>query len=99
VCSAPRLHSGKGIYVDQRLRADCFDRYDSATQSCGAGSEIGLRDLPTGFSFAEPGDTLILRAGSYGQVAPRLSGAAGKPITVRAYEPERVMMSTVARLA
>jgi hypothetical protein len=86
----------KSIYVDQTLESDCSGRYDPSAHArrCGSGSEEAVRDLATGLASAQPGDTLILRAGGYGQVAPHGSGAPGRPITIRSYEHETARIAT-----
>ena len=48
-----------------------------------------MKDLAAGLSAAQAGDTVILRAGSYWQIAPLVSGAAGRPVTIRSYEGEK----------
>ncbi len=53
-----------------------------------------MRDLAAGLFAAQAGDTVILRAGSYGQIAPPVSGAAGRPVTIRSYEGERPTVAT-----
>jgi hypothetical protein len=80
----------KSIYVDQTLESDCSGRYDPSAPArrCGPGSEEGVRDLATGLASMRPGDTLILRAGVYGQIRPHVSGAPGQPITIRSHEHE-----------
>ncbi|MCP4903248.1 MAG: hypothetical protein GY906_40315 [bacterium] len=76
------------IYVDLSLPSDCPTTYDVATRSCGTGSSIGYASLGSGLSAADPGDTVFLRQGEYGQVAPPSSGSAGNPITIQAYPGE-----------
>ena len=48
-----------------------------------------MKGLAAGLFAAQPGDIVILRGGSYGPIEPPVSGAAGRPITIRSYEGEK----------
>lgn len=76
------------IHVDLTIGSDCLTTYDPATRSCSGGSSAGYRTLSAGLGAATPGDTVLLRAGTYGQLAPSVSGTAGQPITIKNYTGE-----------
>ena len=82
------------IYVDQSLRSNCAGRYSSVDRRCDSGSETAVKDLSAGLSASQPGDTVILRAGFYGQIAPSVSGVAGRPVTIKSYEGEKPTVET-----
>jgi hypothetical protein len=83
----------KTIYIDQSLWFDCFGSYDPIKRRCGYGSETALKDLSIGLSTAQPGDTIILRAGSYRPITITVSGTLNRPIQIKSYENEQPTVS------
>ena len=79
-------------YVDQGIAADCSD-YQSSSRSCGTGSEVAYKSLDSGLVVLAAGDTLYLRAGSFGQINPPRSGSEGQPISIRAMTGELVTIT------
>ena len=75
-------------YVDPSLSVDCPSSYDPLTRSCGPGSETAFASLPSAWSSIGPGDSLVLRGGSYGQLAPPVSGTPAQPIRIASYPGE-----------
>ena len=73
------------------------DTYYVATN--GADTNPGTREQPfrtiqKAATVACPGDTVLIRAGTYREtVSPQRSGEAGRPITFRNYEREAVVVS------
>lgn len=83
------------LYVDPDLGSARSGRYDPAARRCGSGSETAMKDLATGLSVLQPGDTIILRAGSYGgTIVPPTSGIDGRPVTIKAYPGEKPIVTT-----
>lgn len=76
------------FYVDPSLPSDCLSSYDPSTRSCGTGDETAFASLPNAWSSMVPGDSLLLRGGSYDQLAPSISGTSGQPITITNYPGE-----------
>lgn len=58
--------------------------------------EVNPSTLTMNLASAEPGDEVVLRAGTYGQLNVPRSGIVGKPITIRAYPGEIPVISGLA---
>jgi hypothetical protein len=99
-CAACATLQAATLYVDTSLSSDCPGTYDPSTRSCGGGGDVVYHTLAGGLAAVRPGDVLLLREGSYGQLAPPAAGVAGSPITIRGYPGERAAIenlgSTVA---
>lgn len=80
--------SADTLYVDPGLPGDCPASYDPVTRSCGAGTETAYASLPNAWPSIVPGDSMLLRGGSYGQLAPPVSGTPSEPITITNYPGE-----------
>jgi hypothetical protein len=87
------------IYVDANLASDCAGTYDPSSRTCGGGSSFGYASVDAGLDAAGPGDTVLLREGAYGQIAPSSSGAQGSPITIAAHTGERAVVENISRVA
>jgi len=97
------LHGGQGprtFYVDNAMagRANytghCIRSYDPTTRHCGGGSETAYKSLYDASVFAYPGDTVIIRGGTFHEnLAPRRSGTKDKPITFTAMDNETVIIT------
>lgn len=85
----------KVIYVDQILGADCLGSYRPENRLCENGMETAYTDLSSGLDAAQPSDIVLLRGGSYGQIAPPKSGVAGSPISIRAYNGEQAKIENL----
>jgi hypothetical protein len=87
---------GKTIYLDLSVAANCLSTYNSANRSCTGGTETAYKTLTDGVNAAQPGDILLLRAGTYGQLAPSVSGIAGQPITIKNYPGETARIANLS---
>ena len=88
------------IYVDANLASgDCAGTYDPSSRTCGGGSSFGYASVDAGLDAATPGDTVLLREGAYGQIAPSSSGTQGSPITIAAHTGERAVVENISRVA
>lgn len=77
-------------FVDGTLGSDC-DGYDIQNRSCSGGSEVAHRDFASAISAVEPGDRVLLRAGTYReQLRVDRSGTAASPIRIERYDGEEV---------
>ncbi len=76
------------FHVDPSIASDCPTTYNPTTRSCSGGSASGYRTLSSGLGAATPGDIVSLRGGTYGQLAPSVSGTSGQPITIKAFTGE-----------
>lgn len=84
---------GATLYVDGQLSDSCPD-YDPGSRTCGSGVEAAFATLADGAASAQPGDEVLIRAGTYAeQLVPPSSGAPGSPITYGAYAGETVVIS------
>ena len=82
------------IYVDAQIASgECTD-YDSTSRSCGSGTARAFDTLAGAAAVAAPGDTVLIRGGSYGEVLqPQRSGQAGAPISYRGYPGESAVIT------
>lgn len=76
------------IHIDPTIGSDCPTTYNAAARTCSGGSAGAYRTLSAGLGSASPGDTVLLRAGTYGQLAPSVSGTSAQPITIKSYMGE-----------
>jgi parallel beta-helix repeat protein len=83
-----------GIFVDPQIQpADC-STYDPASRSCSGGSEQAYRTLAGAAAVAGPGDTVLIREGTYSEpLIPQVSGESGRPVTWRNYGAETVTIT------
>lgn len=80
------------IYVDQTVPSSC-NTYDPITRTCTSGNKIVFKTLSEATAAATNGNTVIFRAGTYGQLNPIYSGTPSLPITFKNYETEAVYFS------
>lgn len=85
---------GSRLYVDRTLAVDCFGRYDPGLRSCRNGMETGYTTLEKAAKAAQPGDTVLLRAGIYPEaLVPARSGSPGQLIIFKAYGGEEAILA------
>jgi len=75
------------------------DQAHAKADDANAGSaEAPLKTIAKGVSLAKAGDTVIVKAGTYGEaVTITAGGEAGKPITIKAAPGERVVLTGAKR--
>lgn len=84
------------IHVDPSIAADCPVGYDPANRTCGGGTSIAYRTLGGAAAAARPGDTVLLREGSYREVlSPQRSGTAGNAIAFKGFPGETATLTGV----
>lgn len=93
--AAPTVGLAATLYVDQNIANDCSN-YDPASRSCGNGSSQAYSSAGAGLAGAGAGDTLILRAGTYGQLNIQQSGTQSQPITIQGAGGESVVITSGA---
>ena len=96
--AAPILHAAT-VYIDPSVGTNCINAYNPVTRTCQGGSDSAYANLGQGLAAVAPGDTVLLRAGSYGQLAPPASGEPGKPITIKSYPGEIAAISNLGSVA
>ncbi|HYE24030.1 MAG TPA: choice-of-anchor D domain-containing protein, partial [Clostridia bacterium] len=88
---------GRTFYVDSRLTTASCATYSASARSCGAGTALAYRDLNSASGAALPGDTVLVRGGSFStQFTPQQSGTQSAPITFKAYPNETVTITGVS---
>jgi parallel beta-helix repeat protein len=76
-------------FVDTTLTVASCTTYNPATRTCAGGVELGYRTIAAAAAAAVAGDTVALRAGTYGErLVPPTSGTAAQPITYARYQSE-----------
>lgn len=87
---------GRFLHADNQLgQPQCAD-YDPRTRRCGNGSGYAYQTLSGALQAAQPGDTVLIRQGRFGEpIAPTRSGTAHAPIIIRNYMDEPVVISGV----
>jgi hypothetical protein len=91
---AGSVPAGSTIHVDITLSADCLGKYQAETRACGEGSGTAYRSLSEAARIAGPGDTVLLRGGTYGEpLAPASSGTEGQVITFRGHPGEEAIIT------
>jgi hypothetical protein len=87
-------------YVDPLIVPASCTTYAPAIRSCGTGSDAAFKTLTAGVAAAVAGDTVQVRAGTYGErLVPPRSGTAVAPITIRRYQSEAVTISNQGGVA
>ncbi|MCW8132323.1 MAG: right-handed parallel beta-helix repeat-containing protein [Planctomycetota bacterium] len=82
------------IYVDPQLAVATTQTYDPAARKASGGAERAFKSLAQAAATAGPGQTVILRAGTYAEaLAPKQSGAAGHPLVFRAQPGEDAVIT------
>jgi len=77
------------VYVDNTLNATCATSYNPASRSCSGGAAAGYRTIADALTAAQPGDSVLLRAGTYNErLIPPRSGTASATITIKNYSSE-----------
>ena len=84
---------GAELYLDSSVQVAC-DTYDPAARRCSEGAERAFATLAEALAELAPGDVLWLREGTYGQLAPPLSGTLAQPITIRGMPGEAVTVTS-----
>lgn len=84
--AAPVL--ARTLWVDEKGRAEAQD----------GSAEAPFNTINAAIEVVQPGDTVIIRAGTYRERFRVPSGEPGRPITVRAAEGERVIVTGCVRL-
>ena len=79
-------------YVDPQLTQDC-NSYDIANRTCQSGSASAMNDVDRALNKVQPGDTLILRAGTYPPIIIQRSGLKTQPIIIQGADNEQVIIS------
>lgn len=87
----PGIICARTLYVDGKLSEDCVD-YDVSARSCGSGTNLAFANHDVALQVVKAGDTLLLRGGLYSQLNIRSSGTPTKPINVRGFPGEKVMI-------
>jgi parallel beta-helix repeat protein len=98
--SVPQVGGGlpapRTLYVDAALPAGECHRYRPDARECQGGSAVAYRELDQAVVAAIPGDTVLLRGGTYSRpLVPARSGAPGAPITFRSYPGETAVLSSI----
>jgi hypothetical protein len=93
VLTAPAASMAATMYVDQNIGSSCAN-YDPGSRSCGPGSSQAYSSLGAGLGAVDSGDTLLLRAGNYGQISAQSSGTASQPIVIEGFSGESVVVSS-----
>jgi hypothetical protein len=86
------------MFVDQTIAGKCAD-YSAQSRACGGGDRTAFATLPEALASLRPGDTLLLRAGEYGQIKPEVSGTPTDPIEIRGAAGEQVTVTTEGEVA
>jgi hypothetical protein len=89
----------KTLYVDSSLSSNCTTSYSVDSRSCSGGTSSAYATLSSALDSVSAGDEVILRAGSYEQIAPSISGTAGQPITIKSYTGETASISGLNTIA
>src|SRR5690348_13401085 len=85
---------GTTIYVDGGLSSSSCSTYNATSRSCSGGSTTAYKTIAGAAGVATAGTTIMIRSGTYGeQLTIGRSGAAGQPITFRAYSGESPVIS------
>jgi hypothetical protein len=86
--------NGKTIYVDPQIKSNMTDTYDPDRRVPTGGQWQCFKDLKSAAGSADPGDTVLIRAGIYAQtLKPEKSGTLQKPITYKRYQSEPVTIT------
>jgi hypothetical protein len=87
---------GRTLYVDPSLDVVDCEHYRSDTRVCQDGIGLAYRDLDQAAAAAIPGDTVLLRGGTYARaLAPPRSGGPGAPITFRSSPGETAVLAGI----
>ncbi len=83
-----------GIFVDPQIQPSDCSTYDPASRGCTGGSERAYQTLAGAAAAAGPGDTVLIREGTYsGPLIPQVSGEPGRPVIWRNYGTETVTIT------
>ena len=94
MCTIDPAQGAATIYVDKLLAADCVETYAARERTCGRGSDTAYRTLNAGLQAAQPGDTVLIRAGMFREhLVPPRSGTATARITIRSSPGEVVILT------
>lgn len=84
------------LYSDATLSADCPGTYEPRSRSCGLGTDTAYSTVAAAATAAGPGDTVLLREGTYGEVLrPSRSGFPDRPILFSSYPGETAIFANV----
>lgn len=88
------------LYADSTLSTNCTANYDAASRKCSGGSAAGYRMLADALNAAQPGDTVLVRGGIWGErLVPLRSGTSTAPITIAAQSGETPTLSGLSDAA
>ncbi len=100
VLSQPAQGQGTTIYVDATISSASCTTYSPSTRACSGGAAAAYRTLAGAAAAANPGITVLVRAGTYAeQLSPARSGTAGQPITFRAFTSEAPAIANLSNPA
>ncbi|HET9316332.1 MAG TPA: Calx-beta domain-containing protein, partial [Vicinamibacteria bacterium] len=86
--------TGGRRFVDATLTVTSCSTYNPATRNCAGGTDLGYRTIAGAAAAAVPGETVLLRAGTYAErLVPPASGTAAQPITYTRYQSEVATIS------
>ncbi len=91
--AGPGPVGGTELYVDPALPEPCGS-YDPAMRRCTVGEQQAFPSLDAALARLAPGDVLWLRGGTYGQLAPPVSGTPAQPIVIRGAPGETVTVTS-----
>lgn len=90
----PELAFGATIHVDSSLPVDCVGTYNPAKRSCGSGDAVAYRTLGGAASAVRPGDTVLIRRGTYKEsLIPHRQGAPDNYISFKSYPGETATLN------
>ena len=79
------------LIVDGGIAAACTN-YSIETRSCQNGAASAHPSPAEALEIAQAGDKVLLRDGSYAPIEVRVSGKAGQPVEISAFEGEHVLI-------
>ncbi|MBZ5569958.1 MAG: putative Ig domain-containing protein, partial [Acidobacteriia bacterium] len=80
--------SGTTIYLDANISSASCTTYNASARNCTGGTATAYKTMASAGSAASAGTTILVRAGTFSQLAPAKSGTAAGPITWRVYSGE-----------
>jgi hypothetical protein len=88
------------LYVDGQITTASCTTYQPATRGCSGGTERAFKTLAGVNPVVLAGDTVMIRAGSYGdRISPAGSGTAGQAILYTRFGSEHVVITGVPAIS